>query len=281
MSDHLKPARAHARVTGQAAALTVLMAVAAYAVLTPLIAGPRTADFADARKPPSPKHWFGTDHSGYDLFVRTAEGLRVSLLIAAVCAIAATVIGVVVGSVAATLGGRLDTVLMRGTDTVNALPHLLLGIVIVAMYPGSLPAIIASIALTHWPQVARLVRAQILAVRSADYVEAAYLWGASRGHVFRRHFLPAAAPQAAVALLMLLPHAIWHESTLSFLGLGLSPDRASLGTLLELSRGDLLTGAWWTLAAPAGALIVTTLAVAALATSRRAHTPSPEGAVTV
>lgn len=279
MSDRRTPRRGPASRTGQLVAVGALVAVIAYATATPWIAGPQTVDFAQALQPPSSAHWFGTDHSGYDLFVRTADGLRLSLLIAAVCAVTAAVLGAAVGAVAATVGGRTDTTLMRATDTVNALPHLLLGIVIVAMFPGSLPAIIASIALTHWPQVARLVRAQILTVRSADYVEVAYLWGASRRHVFRHHLLPAAAPQAVIALLMLLPHAIWHESTLSFLGLGLSPDRASLGTLLQLARGDLLTGAWWTLAAPAGALIVTTLAVTGIAISRRTRATTSESVI--
>ncbi len=241
-----------------------LAALVAYAVLVPWWAGTQTADFARALLPPGPGQWFGTDHSGYDLFVRSAEGLRVSLLVALVCAVVATVLGVAVGAVAATAGGRVDRLLMRTTDGVNALPHLLIGVVIVALYPGSLPAIIASIALTHWPQIARVVRAEMLSVRSSEYVEAAYLWGASRGQVLGRHLLPAALPQAVVGLVMLVPHAVWHESTLSFLGLGLSPDEASLGTLLEVARGDVFTGAWWTLAAPAGVLVATTLSVAGL-----------------
>lgn len=247
----------------------VLILLAVYALVVPWAAGDRHAEFARARRPPDGEHWFGTGHSGFDLFVRTADGLRVSLLIAAVCAVVATALGVALGGAAATAGGRFDTVVMRLTDGVNALPHLLLGIVIVALYRGSVPAIIASIALTHWPQVARIVRAEILSVRGSGYVDAAYLWGASRWQVLRRHLLPAAAPQAGVALVMLLPHAIWHESTLSFLGLGLSPDRASLGTLLEISRGDVLTGAWWTLAAPTAVLVAATLAVAALGTALR------------
>lgn len=247
----------------------VLTLLAVYALAVPWAAGEQRADFAQARRPPDPHHWFGTGHSGFDLFVRTADGLRVSLLIAAVCAVVATVLGLALGGAAAAAGGRFDTVVMRLTDGVNALPHLLLGIVIVALYRGSVPAIIASIALTHWPQVARIVRAEILSVRGSGYVEAAYLWGATRWQVLRRHLLPAAAPQAGVALVMLLPHAIWHESTLSFLGLGLSPDRASLGTLLEISRGDVLTGAWWTLAAPTAVLVAATLAVAAVGTAVR------------
>lgn len=247
----------------------VLLVVVAYATLVPWAAGAPTADFRQALQPPSSGHWWGTDHSGYDLFVRTAAGLRVSLLIAAVCAVTATVLGGIVGGLAAVVGGRVDSVVMRLTDGVNALPHLLLGIVIVAFYRGSVPAIIASIALTHWPQIARIIRAEMLTVRSAPYVDAAYLWGASRAEVLRHHLLPAALPQAGIAVLMLVPHAIWHESTLSFLGLGLSPDRPSIGTLLEVARGDVLTGAWWTLAAPAGVLIATTLAVAGLGASVR------------
>ena len=244
--------------------VATLLVLIGYAVLTPWWAGTQTADFSQALLPPGPGQWFGTDHSGYDLFVRSAEGLRVSILIALVCAVVATVLGVAVGAVAATVGGRIDRFLMRATDGVNALPHLLIGVVIVALYPGSLTAIIASISLTHWPQIARVVRAEMLSVRSSEYVEAAYLWGASRGQVLYRHLLPAALPQAAVGLVMLVPHAVWHESTLSFLGLGLSPDEASLGTLLEVARGDVFTGAWWTLAAPAGVLVATTLSVAGL-----------------
>lgn len=260
---------------GRVVPIGALVAIVAYALLVPWLAGPQRPDFASARQAPSAGHWFGTDHSGYDLFVRTAQGMRVSLLIAVVCAGLAVLIGVAVGAGAAAAGGRVDRVLMRLTDGVNALPHLLLGIVIVALYRGSVPAIIASIALTHWAQVARVVRAEALSARSSQYVDAAYLWGASRWHVMRRHLIPAAAPQAAIAVIILLPHAIWHESTLSFLGLGLSPDKASLGTLLELARGDLLSGAWWTLAAPAALLIATTLAVAGVGASLRARRAAP------
>lgn len=245
--------------------------VVAYAVCAPLVVpailhGP---DFASARLAPSLAHWFGTDYAGHDLFVRVALGLRVSLAIALGCAVLSTLVGLVIGTLAAVCGGWVDAVIMRATDAVNALPHLLLGIVIVALYRGSLVAIVASIALTHWPQVARIVRSEALTVRSLEYVDAAYLAGASRLHVLRRHLVPAALGQALVAVVLLLPHAIWHESTLSFLGLGLSPDRPSLGTLLQQSRGEILLGGWWTLAFPAALLVLTTLAVAGIGTALR------------
>lgn len=251
--------------TGALIGAAVLMGIAAYAVLVPLLAGTdqKLTDFSSGRLPPSSSHLFGTDHAGRDLFVRLASGLRISLLIAALCAVLAMGLGMLVGAVSAALGGRADRIIMRCIDAVNAVPHLLLGVVIVAMFRGSVIAIIASIALTHWTQVARIVRAEVLSVRGLEYVEASYLLGRTRAQVLRRHFLPAALGQGTVATVMLLPHAIWHESTLSFLGLGLSPDRASLGTLLQEAQAEVMLGGWWALLFPALLLVGTTLAIGA------------------
>ncbi|MFB1295957.1 ABC transporter permease [Mycobacterium sp. pW049] len=261
------------------AAWIVLATVVLAALAIPLLAGEQIADFSAALRPPSMEHVAGTDHSGYDLLVRTAEGLRVSLLIAVVCALVATVLGLTIGVAAALVGGWLDAVVMRLVDGFNALPHLVLGIVIAAMWRGAPLAIIASIALTHWPAVARVVRAELLAVADAGWVETARLAGASRWFVARSHLVPAVTGQALVAMVVLLPHAVWHESTLSFLGVGLSPDRASLGTLLSEARGDILAGAWWTLAVPAVALIATALAFAAAGAALRDRRRAPAGTV--
>lgn len=258
------------RATATGVALAVFALVVGYALLVPLVLGPSGhGDLAASRLGPSGRHWFGTDAAGHDLFVRIAEGLRVSLLIAAVCALASTVLGLVVGLAAAVRGGLVDAVLMRLTDAVNALPHLLLGIVVVALFRGSIPAIIASIVVTHWSAIARLVRAEAITARHQEFVEAAYLAGASRWDVLRRHLLPASIGQAVIGVTLLLPHAIWHESALSFLGLGLSPDRPSLGTLLAQSRGEMLLGGWWTLVWPAVPLVAVTIAVSGLAAALR------------
>ncbi|NLU85092.1 ABC transporter permease [Rhodococcus sp. HNM0569] len=258
--------------------LVVLVAVAGYALFVPMAAGvdDRLTDFAAARQAPGWEHWFGTDAAGRDLFVRVASGLRMSLVIAAVCAVLSTLVGTAVGVVAATKGGWTDRVVMRVVDGVGALPHLLLGIVVVALFPGNVTALIASITLTHWAQVARIVRAEVLTVRGRDYVDAAYLAGASTRDVVRRHYLPAASGQALLAVVMLLPHAVWHESTLSFLGLGLAPHRPSLGTLLDEARSSLLIGGWWTLVFPAAALVAVTLAVSGLGAALRERiSPTP------
>lgn len=260
------------------AGVSVLVALAAYALLVPWVAGvdDRVTDFAAARRAPSAQHLLGTDSAGRDLFVRTAAGLRVSLLIAVVCAALSTVVGAVVGAVSAAAGGRVDRLVMRLVDGVNAVPHLLLGIVLVALFRGSLAAVVASIALTHWTQVARIVRAEVLSLRDRPHIDAAVLGGAGRWRVVHRHLLPAALPQALVAAVLLLPHAVWHESTLSFLGLGLPPHRASLGTLLEEARSSLLLGGWWTLVFPALGLVLATLAVAAVGSALRDRVALPQ-----
>ncbi|MFC0314846.1 ABC transporter permease [Gordonia phosphorivorans] len=234
-------------------------------------------DFANALQPPSSSHLAGSDHFGHDLLARTVTGLRTSLAIAAVCALLSAAIGAAIGVAAASWGGWFDAIVMRLVDGVNALPHLVLGLVIAAMWRGALVAIIASIALTHWPAVARVVRAELLSARHSGWIEQARLAGASRWFIARHHLLGAVTGQLLVALIVLVPHAIWHESTLSFLGVGLSPESASLGALLNSARGDVLTGAWWTLAVPGIALIVAALGCAAATTRIRAALTPPEG----
>jgi peptide/nickel transport system permease protein len=253
--------------------------IALAAIVIPMVAGDQVADFGTALKAPAPGRLFGTDHSGYDLLVRTAQGLRISLVIAAICAVAATLFGVIVGVGSVAAGGWVDAVVMRVVDGVNALPHLVVGIVIAALWRGEPLAIILSITLTHWPSVARVVRAELLSNAEAGWVKSARLAGAGRWFVARNHLMPAAGGQAMVAMIMLLPHAVWHESTLSFLGVGLSPDRASLGTLLGQARGDVMLGAWWTLVVPATALIVTALAFAAGGSILRKQMQPPGGQV--
>lgn len=252
----------------------LLLLLVGYAVLAPMLAGfdERVIDLSTAASPPSGGHLFGTDQAGRDLFVRTAAGLRVSLLVAGLCAVLSTVLGVLVGALAGAAGGWVDRIVMRLVDTVNAVPHLLLGIVIVALYRGSLVAVVASIALTHWASVARLIRSEVLSLRQREFVDAAISGGASRWWVIRRHFLPAVVPQAVLSAVLLLPHAVWHESALSFLGLGLPPHQASLGTLLDEARDSLLLGSWWALVFPSLMLVAATLAVAACGAAWRDRT---------
>ncbi|WP_112467427.1 ABC transporter permease [Streptomyces triticisoli] len=246
----------------------VLVAATVLAVLLvpPLVQLDQQAvDLAAKLLPPSWAHPFGTDDLGRDLLLRCVYGLRVSLLVGAAAAVTATVVGTAVGATAGALGGWVDRGIMRVVDTVSSVPHLLLGIFIVAMFrPGVWPVIV-SVALTHWLSTARIVRAEVLSLRSRPYVDAAVSGGASRWRVAVRQLLPAVLPQAALAAVLMVPHAMWHESALSFLGLGLPTHTASLGTLIQSARGSLLAGQWWPTLFPGLFVIVPTLAIAGLA----------------
>ncbi|MGW5233570.1 ABC transporter permease [Streptomyces nodosus] len=247
-------------------AVLVTATLLAVLLVPPLVQLDQQAvDLAAKLRPPSWAHPFGTDDVGRDLLLRCVYGLRVSLLVGAAAALTATVIGTAVGACAGALGGWADRIVMRVVDTVSSVPHLLLGIFVVALFrPGVWPVIV-SVALTHWLSTARIVRAEVLSLRARPYIDAAVSGGASRWRVTVRHLLPAVLPQAALAAVLMVPHAMWHESALSFLGLGLPTHTASLGTLIQSAQGSLLTGQWWPTLFPGLFIIVPTLAVAGLA----------------
>ncbi|WP_424214973.1 ABC transporter permease [Streptomyces sp. BI20] len=251
--------------------LRVSAAVTLLVALTVLIVPPlvdldqQAVDLGARLLPPSWAHPFGTDDVGRDLLLRCVHGLRVSLLVGLVAALVATVVGTVVGAAAAAFGGWTDRVLMRLVDTFSSVPHLLLGIFIVALFRPGLWPVVVSVALTHWLSTARIVRAEVLSLRSRPFVDAAISGGASRLRVAVRHLVPGVLPQAGLAAVLMVPHAMWHESALSFLGLGLPAHQASLGNLVQNGRGSLLAGDWWPTLFPGLFLIVPTLAIAGLA----------------
>jgi peptide/nickel transport system permease protein len=254
--------RARARL---AAGVVSLVGLVAAALLGPWLGGldQTLIDYSAVRLAPSAEHPFGTDAAGRDVLLRSLAGLRVSLLVAALCAVISTVLGAVIGALSGVLGGWPDRLLMRVVDTINSVPHLLLGIIIVALYRGSLLTVVASIALTHWTGIARIVRAEVLSLRDRPFIDAAISGGATRTRVLRRHLLPTIVPQAALSAVLILPHAVWHETALSFLGLGLPPHLASIGNILTEGREGVLVGTWWIVLFPSALLVATTLAVAA------------------
>lgn len=250
-------------VTSATIVVAVLLAVLVVPPLAQL--DQQAVDLANKLDPPSWAHPFGTDDVGRDLLLRCVYGLRVSLLVGLVAALTATVIGTAIGALAGAFGGWTDRVVMRVVDALSSVPHLLLGIFIVAMFrPGVWPVII-SVALTHWLSTARIVRSEVLSLRSRPFIDAAVSGGASRTRVIVRHLLPGVLPQAGLAAVLMVPHAMWHESALSFLGLGLPAHQASLGNLVQSARGSLLAGDWWPTLFPGLFLIIPTLALAGLA----------------
>ncbi|QNP66810.1 ABC transporter permease [Streptomyces genisteinicus] len=271
MADLAWTSRGRTRRSTRTVRVTVSWTITAAVALAVLVVPPlvqldqQAVDLSMKLRPPSLAHPFGTDDVGRDLLLRCVYGLRVSLLVGLVAALVATVIGTAVGAAAAALGGWTDRLLMRLVDTFSSVPHLLLGIFIVALFrPGVWPVIV-SVAVTHWLSTARIVRAEVLSLRSRPYVDAAVSGGASRWRVAVRHLLPGVLPQAGLAAVLMVPHAMWHESALSFLGLGLPTHQASLGNLIQSARGSLLAGDWWPTLFPGLFLIVPTLAIAGLA----------------
>ncbi|MFF8841981.1 ABC transporter permease [Streptomyces sp. NPDC015127] len=271
MADLAWTSRGRTRRSTRAVRVTVSAAVVTVVALAVLVVPPlvqldqQAVDLSMKLQPPSAAHPFGTDDVGRDLLLRCVYGLRVSLLVGLVAAVVATLIGTAVGAAAAACGGWTDRLLMRLVDTFSSVPHLLLGIFVVAMFrPGVWPVIV-SVALTHWLSTARIVRSEVLSLRSRPYIDAAISGGATRWRVTVRHLLPGVLPQAGLAAVLMVPHAMWHESALSFLGLGLPTHQASLGNLVQSARGSLLAGDWWPTLFPGLLLIVPTLAIAGLA----------------
>jgi peptide/nickel transport system permease protein len=238
--------------------LAVLLVLALTAPLIARMRGidPTMTDLLRRFEPPSAEFWFGTDELGRDLFQRLLDGGRVSLLVGFSGALLSAVIGSVIGVVAGYLGGRLDSLLMRVTDGVIALPLLPLLIVLAAIDPQkvgipaavaqsetfSLYRIVVIVALTGWTTVARLVRAETLSLKARDFTRAAQALGARPLRIMFRHILPNAMGSVVVATTMSIGSLILLESTLSFLGLGTQPPAASWGNMLTNAQ-DLLQDA--------------------------------------
>ncbi len=251
-----------ARVSAGAVA-AIALAVLLVPVFFPL--DQQAVNLRETLLPPSWEHPFGTDGNGRDVLLRCVYGLRVSLIVGIVAAFGAALIGTAVGAAAGLLGGRTDRFVMRIVDTFSAVPHLMLGIFVIAMFRPGIWPVIMSIGLTHWLSTTRIVRAEVLSLRDRPYIDAAVSSGASRTRVATRHLLPAVLPQAGLAAVLLVPHAVWHETALSFLGLGLPSHQASLGNMIQDARGTLLAGDWWPTLFPGLFIIVPTLAIAGLA----------------
>ncbi|MEV0584974.1 ABC transporter permease [Nonomuraea sp. NPDC050310] len=246
--------------------LTLLVLGLAVLLVPPIVQlDQHLVDLAVAGQPPSLAHPLGTDEVGRDVLLRCVYGLRVSFLVGLVAAVVSMAIGGTLGLVAGSLGGLPDRLLMRVVDGFASLPHLLLGIFIVAMFAPSPYAVIVSVGLTHWTTAARIVRSEVLSLRERPFVEAAISGGAGRARLLTRHLLPHLAPHLLLATVLMVPHAIWHETALSFLGLGLPPHLASLGNMINDGQRSILAGSWWSSLAPGLFILVPTLAISVLA----------------
>jgi len=180
---------------------------------------------------PSWQHWMGTDELGRDLMTRVIFGSRLSISIGLTTAAVALIMGTIYGSIAGYCGGKVDSLLMRGVDIAYSLPDLLVMILVGVLVGRGTQGILMALALVSWMGTARLVRAQFMQLKNEEFIEAARACGQPTLPMICRHFLPNAMGPIIVALTFIVPSAILSESTLSFIGLGLSPPACSWGTL--------------------------------------------------
>jgi len=251
-----------ARNRGALIGLVILLAVLAVAVLAPvlyptspwrMVGRPFLAPFALERFP------LGTDTLGRDVAAGLMHGARVSLVIGLVSTAVALVIGVPLGALAGYFGGLVDDALMRFTEFFQTIPSFALAIVIVAVLQPSIVSIVLAIALVSWPPVARLVRGEVLSLRSREYVQAAIVLGQTTPRIILSQVLPNAVAPIIVMASLMVASAILLESSLSFLGLG-DPNLMTWGFMVGAGRTRLIE-AWWISFFPGLAIFLTVLAL--------------------
>ena len=208
--------------------------------------------------PPSAAHLFGTDTQGRDVLTRVVYGSRISLAVGIISQLVASVLGVTLGLMSGYYGRRVDATIMRAADVTLAFPTLLLLIAVAAAVNPSLPVVFVVIGVVGWAAMARLVRGQVLVLKSAEYVTAAQALGATDSRILFRHLLPNVQAQVIVAATLGMAGAIMAEAALSFVGLGAQPPTPSWGAMVADGR-DLLRVAPWVTVAPGLAIGLTVL----------------------
>jgi oligopeptide transport system permease protein len=262
-------------------AACVLAAIVAVALLGPVVSPYAPEAFSGAQfEPPSWQHWFGTDVHSRDVLTRVLHGARLSLVVGVIGAAISLVIGVLWGAVAGYLGGRTDRVMMRTVDVLYTMPTLVFVIVVVTALNGLLArwessgapvsatfarvaGLLLGIGAVSWLTMARIVRGEVLSLRTRPFIEASRVLGASPARIVFRHLLPNLAGVVIVYLALTVPAVVLYESFLSYLGLGIQPPAASLGTLIAEGTVQInpLRIYWWLIVFPAGSLALALLAL--------------------
>ncbi len=255
-----KPARRFLRNPGTVIGTALSLALILVALLAPLLAGdPLLQHLSDRLQGPSAAHWFGTDQLGRDVWARVVWGSRISLRIGFVVVAVSLLAGGTVGLLAGMLGGAWDELLMRVTDIFLAFPALILAMAISAALGPSLGNVMIAVAAVSWPNYARLLRSQVLAVRTLDYVEASRALGAARFRQALLHVLPNTITPLLVQASFDIGSAILTAAGLGFIGFGAQPPTPEWGAMVSETR-NFINEAPWASSAPAIAILVTVLA---------------------
>jgi len=243
-------------------AMLVSVVILAFALFGPIFEpfDPQAIDLSASFQPPSAEHWFGTDQIGRDVLSRVVEATRLTLLITGCVVALAGGLGGLAGIGAGYFGGALDALVMRLADIQLALPAIILAMVLAGAVGQTLPNLVLVLTLASWARFARVLRGEVLSLRTRDFILLVRLAGASRGWIMLRHILPNVVGTLVVLATIEAGSVIVLEATLSFLGLGIQPPGISWGGLIAEGRG-FLGAAWWVCACPGLALMLAVLAV--------------------
>lgn len=241
--------------------LVVVVLLVAAALCAPWIAthDPLRQDLYATLQAPSAAHWFGTDEYGRDTFSRLIYGARTTLYIVALVTVVVGPVGLAVGATSGYFGGWVDTLFMRITDIFISFPSLVLALAFVAALGPGLEHAVIAIALTAWPPIARLARAETRALRKADFIAAVQLQGASPLRILLRHIAPLCLSSVLVRLTMNMASIILTAAGLGFLGLGSQPPSPEWGAMISAGRRYMME-CWWLVAMPGAAIMLVSLA---------------------
>lgn len=216
-------------------------------------------DFSRKNLAPCLAYPFGTDFMGRDMFIRAVTGLSLSIRLGLLTAAASAVLAGLLGMAAAVFGRAADACVTFLIDLVMGIPHILLLVLISYACGKGFWGVVIGITLTHWTSLARLIRGEVLQLKNSQYIRIAGKLGTNRWRIGMEHMAPHLLPQFFTGLVLLFPHAILHESSITFLGFGLSPEQPAIGVILSESMRYLALGKWWLALFPGGLLMVCVL----------------------
>lgn len=217
-----------------------------------------TTNFSMMNQGPSLEHIFGTDWMGRDMFTRTIKGLGLSIQIGAGASILSTIIAVILGLLSS-FNKHIDTFVAWLVDLFLSVPHILLIILISIGLGGGAFGVIMGVAFTHWTSLTRVLRAEIKQIQTSDYIKLSKNLGKSKFWIARKQIFPLVFTQIIVGTILIFPHAIMHEASVTFLGFGLSPHEPAIGIILSESMKYLATGNWWLALFPGLSLLIIVL----------------------
>ena len=256
--------------TNQRLRTVVFLIVAVVILATVTVAGILTedyaveTDFSQRNLSPGLQHLFGTDWMGRDMLTRTLSGLSLSIRIGILTAVVSAAVALLLGTASVVLGRKADAVISWCIDLVMGIPHILLVMLISLACGRGFAGVVAGVALSHWPSLARVIRGELMQLRQAPYILVAEKMGVSKLQNVKRHMLPHLLPQLLTGVILLFPHAILHESSVTFLGFGLSSEQPAIGVILSESMQYLTTGKWWLALFPGLALVLVVVLFALL-----------------